>query len=263
MKSPKTYRDSIDYYSQYIENQISKLIVRYKFVYHIRHSFQINLQGPDELYNDNLEEEIFEYKLTNLILKYFNTTEGFSDVIIISESKLFDKIIKENFQLKNSKEWYAIKRNDTILDYSSNSQFYTEFHKLAESYYRKEDESDYYNHDCLYNNTNWDWDVISWQDLISKYSMSLNNPIRFSSIQLWMHENGTPRNIKYPREWLSDEVILSIKNYAGYDNIEIVSNHDAYVTLIGSNIALNEILINCNLEYDEEHKRTINNNASS
>ena len=255
MKRPKTFKDSIDYYSQNIENKIRNLLEDFNFVYHLRHPFEINLEGPSEIYNSKLEETRFEYELTNLILEHFGTTQGFSDAILISDEKLLNKIVREDFKLQNSMEWYAIKRNGIILDFNSNKEFYSKFHKLANSYYKKEDGSDYYNHDSIYYNTNWAWQDITWKDLIAKYSMDLKSPIRFSSIQLWMYENGSPRNIKYPKEWLKEEIKTLIKISVLDDKIRIVEQHDAYVTLVGSDTNLSQVLKDYRLEFDEEHKR--------
>ena len=246
--------ESINYYENSINNRIEETKSDFEFVYQILHPFEINKEGKEGIYNKKLEDQIFEYRLANVILKHFGTLEGFSDDVTVDEDFVVKGIIDNSFKISDTKTWFAIKKDGKRLNNEEHPKFIEELHKIANFHFEKYDNWEYYTVDDVINNKYWTWEKITWKSLCKKYSIPFDSKIRISRIWKWIDENGHPMNIRFPQEWLDEETRKQIEEIGKNNSAEINiwGNYDAYVTIIGCSEQIKNELVNLGLELTEE-----------
>ncbi|MBK8966910.1 MAG: hypothetical protein IPM36_09560 [Lewinellaceae bacterium] len=246
--------ESIKYYEKSINNRIQETKSEFEFVYQILHPFEINKEGKEGIYNEKLEEQIFEYRLANLILKHFGTLEGFSDEVMVDEDFVVKRIIDNSFKISDTKTWFSIKRDGKRLTKEEHPKFVEELHEIANLHFEKSDNWDYHTDDDVINNKYWTWENLTWKSMCKKYKIPFDSSIRFSRIWNWINENGYPTNIRFPREWLDEETKKQIEEVAKNHSakINIWGNYDAYVTIVGCSKEIKNELMNLGLELTEE-----------
>lgn len=97
--------------------KIVTLKAKFPHVYVILHPFQINPEGPDSLYNEDLEAKVFEHKVLNLVLKHFGTIEGFEDLVNpAEENDLLTSFLFGGLSLSDTEKWYSLSLNGNSLN---------------------------------------------------------------------------------------------------------------------------------------------------
>ena len=245
---------SIIYYENAINNQIKIAKSEFKFVYQILHPFEINTDGKDGIHHEKLEDKVFRYQVSNLILKYFGTLEGFSLKVPIDDYLAIENITDNFYNIPDTISYFSIKRNRKRLNKEDHIDFYKELQKIAYPYFTKRENWDYYTDDDLINVKFWNWEKMTWESLCKKLQIPFDSSIRFSRIWSWINQNGYPTNIRFPKDLLEDEIKSEIEKIADKLSAKIIlsTNYEARVTIIGCSADIKEALTDLGVEFTDE-----------
>ena len=246
--------DIIELYSTYeksVNSKIDALKNEFEFVYHIMHPFELNLDGLEGIYNSRLEDEIFDYRLKDVILKHFGTLNGITDESTVDFRQFLHGMFDDSLKLKDVERWWQFRQDGKLITKKSHPNFIAELHSLAKKHFKESEEWDYYTDDDYTKHLTWNWRNITWKELCEKYGIQYDTSLRLSRLNTWFYENGTPKNIRYSKELLDHEQFTKVKAAIKKRNIEykINQNQDMYVTLLGANVKLDAILHNFKFEF--------------
>lgn len=242
---------SLPYYDNAVSARIAEMAASYDYVYHLMHPFRWNADGPDELYHEALEDQIFEYRLNNLIFHHFGTLQGFSDHILHPDEELIEHFVRGNIALSDTTRWFSIQRHGVSITPQEHPEFYQALHDLALAYFAKAEQQHYYAYGDYRHHHSWSWESIFWKELCQRLSIPYDSDIRFTRIWHWMEVNGRPLNIQLPAEQLDAGVIEEISQAAQSSSMQIAfsTGRDAYETILGSTQPIEHILKEINVEF--------------